>query len=104
MKKCEWITDRVPTVEDSQRGYVWTTFNDGEVHVWPYRWEYITLGMPWMPLQFPQPYVKPKRYKVDKNWSGYTVYDTVTQQLFADHIGSQDAADRIAAIYEEVEE
>lgn len=59
----EWITDRLPTAEDAYKGYVWISIEEGQVNVWPYRWEYVKAGEAWMPLQFPKPYEKPTRWK-----------------------------------------
>lgn len=102
MSKNEWITDRLPTDDDGDtKGYVWVTDNDGSVGIMG--WEFAAVRkLAWMPIVAPEPYVEPKRYRIDVNWSGYTVYDTVTQQVFADNIHSKEAAERIAAIYEEV--
>lgn len=93
MNNNEWITDHYPY---SGEEYIYNA--EGKVIPAKKR----RSGDPWKPIPKCEPYVKPKRYRIDKNWSGYTVYDTVTHQLFADHIYSQDAAERIAAIYEEV--
>ena len=100
----EWITDRLPKKKDSCGGYVWASFEDNDVHVWPYRWEYITLGMPWMPLQFPEPYLRPKRYRVDCHHNGlWRVIDKHSVEPGLDNLFStREAAERIAAIYEEV--
>jgi hypothetical protein len=59
----EWITDRLPTEEDSDMmNKVWT-FEDNAVYWSDY--SVVTLGTPWMPNKIPAPYVKPepKRWK-----------------------------------------
>lgn len=109
MNTNEWITDRLPTEEDANNGYVWTSFEDNDVDVWPYRWEYIRTGMPWMPIQFPAPYVKPKRYTVKwladrQQWAVMEKHyvATVLRKLDTECDEHREAAERIAAIYEEV--
>lgn len=101
----EWITDRSPTEEDAI---------DGNVLIWceypaPYcnkveidRWSEVSLGMPWAPIIAPEPYIKPKRWRVTTATGGYLVYDSSTSSEVADSIPTREAAERIAAIYEEV--
>ena len=124
----EWITDRRPTEEDADSiGSVWATYN-GEV----FRWDYqgVGEGMAWMPITPPEPYVKPKRWVAvyDRNYKCWAVGDRahVTQlarlalysacrchlddradvthlvHLVEDTDQHREAAERIAAIYEEV--
>ena len=104
----EWITDRLPTRFDGDEfGLVWVTDSDGRVL---HRlWESVTADMPWKHLTRPQPYVKPKRYVVrpaqdicpNATVSGYVVWADVGG-VHADNIPTIEAAERIAAIYEEV--
>lgn len=62
--KSDWITDRVPTLEDADNvGDVWVTVST-KLRTQPF--DQITAGTPWMPKQpTPKPYVppKPKRFK-----------------------------------------
>ena len=101
-----WITDRRPTEEDADSiGCVWATYN-GEV----FRWDYqgVGEGMAWMPITPPEPYVKPKRYTVDalrdtiSGTTWYEVWDNLQETSVAVQITSREAAESIAAIYEEV--
>ena len=78
-KKNKWITDRVPTEEEANNGYVWISFDDNDIHIWPYRWEYIRTGMPWMPIQSPEPYFKPKRF-VPKYFDNYGTWGVKDNQ------------------------
>lgn len=101
-----WITDRRPTEEDADEyGLVWIT-EHGTVTPAPY----IMLNefTPWMPIKRPAPYVKPKRYLVEMHGEEWGVkrYSEIGQyELEAFHamnIPTREAAERIAAIYEEV--
>lgn len=112
----EWITDRRPTKEDADKDHcVWSTY-DGKVVYLLY--DTIKEGTPWMPIFKPEPYVKPKRRTakpyvapMDKHhamfymgndredWS-WRVYDG--SEYVASKLPTQDAAERIAAIYNEV--
>lgn len=117
-KMDEWITDRLPTEDDVDRsGSVWTMYN-GEVVPWSY--DGVAEGTPWMPIAKPEPYVEPKRYGVRycddlRCWSiTFTYSDVLTGHsfrcLFEPLSRLEDknsdrhrrAAERIAAIYEEV--
>lgn len=60
----EWITDRLPTKEESLDRSVWVFF-DGTVCLWPYNG--ISRGTPWQPILRPEPYVKPKRWTMFKH-------------------------------------
>lgn len=102
----EWITDRLPTEEDADgEKSVWTTCG-GKVVTWYYY--AIREGQPWMRTNRPEPYVEPKRWKVayDRWHKCWTVFDmrhvTHLTQLFKDTDAHREAAERIAAIYEEV--
>lgn len=81
MSNNEWITDRRPTWNDTNRGYVWQTTENGDVL--PIWYIYIKLGMPWMPLKSPPAYVKPKRWAVRWNKYCYALFDNgVLVQIF----------------------
>lgn len=93
----EWITDREPHYRDDGY-YVFNSY--GKVT----HWAKIQRGEAWMPIVSPEPYVKPKRYTVSKrkDSSGrYQVYGP-HGHCFAWSIPTREAAERIAAIYEEV--
>ena len=103
----EWITDREPTAEDSdQMGQVWVTGGDGKVNR---QWWTTVSKQPWMPIEPPEPFVKAKRWEVI--WDGYNncwkVRDTTFEfgGMLCNCLRTQEhreAAERIAAIYEEV--
>lgn len=96
----EWITDRSPKAEDadsSQR--VWVTYN-GKVVKWHY--DGVFEGTPWMPITQPKPYVKPKRWRVSEFGDEFTAYDSVQREHVTPFLPTREAAERIAAIYEEV--
>ena len=102
----EWITDRRPTAEDAHDlGYVWVTTEHG--NVLRQLWNQIG-DRPWMPTARPEPYVKPKRWTVDalrdtiSGTTWYEVWDNLQETSVAVQIPTRKAAERIAAIYEEV--
>ena len=97
----EWITDRRPREDDGPMIYG----PDGKVcH---YTW--IDSGNPWKPIPKCEPYVKPKRYAIrcygDFGLVGpagfWCVYDTVAEKEVTCFMPLE-AAERIAATYEEV--
>lgn len=102
----EWITHRPPTEKDAgPGGTVWTTYN-GEVVPWSY--DGVAEGTPWMPITKPEPYVRRKRWTVryfdgSRSW---LVQDktsfTYLAQLNNNTDEHREAAERIAAIYEEL--
>ena len=104
----DWITDRKPTECDANTGFVWITTEYGAVLREPWK---TVRDRPWMPITPPEPYVNPKRYVIrcyaDFGWrlpgpAGYwCVYDTVSNVSVSDFM-PREAAERIAAIYEEV--
>ena len=105
----KWITDRLPTAEDALNTYdfVWHTNDNG--HVVARFWGNVQLGEPWMRSQTPEPYVKPVRYEVrhmQDVYPGIAVSGYCVIRCFggvdADKIPTREAAERIAAIYEEV--
>ena len=107
MSSNEWITDRLPTEDDAgPAGLVWTTYN-GKTFPWSY--DGVEEGTPWMPMIVPEPYVKPKRDEVVDGNTEYYVNEKRGQVTWAtvpvrddDYDRAKKAAERIAAIYEEV--
>lgn len=96
----EWITNRPPTEEDAgPGGIVWTTYNGKTV---PWSYDGVAEGTPWMPMIVPEPYVKPKRWTVSKFGDEFTAYDSVQREHATPFLPTREAAERIAAIYEEV--
>ena len=103
----EWITDRKPKKKDAYKESVWLCRESGYVD--DVRYGSVILGEPWMPISKPEPYVKPKRFVVkrmmdiysDIESCGYCVYNNIGG-VFAKYIPTREAAERIAAIYEEV--
>lgn len=100
-----WITDRAPTKNDTSRNldfYVWTLRNN-EVTMWYFG--DIEYREPWMPIEPPEPYVKPKRWVVREYLQTGNFY-VVERNTFEDPrshaVPTREAAERIAAIYEEV--
>ena len=117
MNNNEWITDRLPTYADARRINA-THLPDyelyGEVWVWQgqYRtldWELVKPGTPGQPITTPEPYYKPKRYRAMRcgnDWGVYRITKVAGYTIEAVHasgIHSLEAAERIAAIYEEVQ-
>ena len=106
----DWITDRRPTIVDSDMsGFVWVTTEYGTVLTQHWAQVY---DRPWMPIPKivpPEPYVKPKRWTVRfsrsvKNWvvDDRSEIRTILFGLDRDDDQHREAAERIAAIYEEV--
>lgn len=102
----EWITDRRPTAKDADNEYVWVTTEHGDVR--QQIWNHIG-DRPWMPFTTPEPYVKPKRYTVkwltiDACWAVMEMQYVATRLTKLNHECDEyrEAAERIAAIYEEV--
>lgn len=54
----EWITDRLPEYEEGFSGLVWSQVKKGTPCL--RRRSEIKLGMPWMEISPPKPYVKPE--------------------------------------------
>jgi hypothetical protein len=99
----DWITDRLPTKEDGDAlGLVWLSLD----FIAPVteRWEQIHPGEPWMPVDRPAPYVKPKRFVVWEEHGAYAVRlcDEKVTPRYAYGIPTREAAKRIAQIFEEV--
>ena len=97
----EWITDREPTAQDSDHmGQVWVTSDDGKVSR---QWWTTVSKQPWMPIVQPEPYVKPKRYTAILHNGVWCVLNKNSiAAIIAFDIPTRKAAERIAAIYEEV--
>ena len=97
----EWITYRKPTANDADNGFVWvTTVNKVVLRQ---AWECVK-DRPWQPIVPPEPYVKPKRWQVGASEAGWQVFDSVHLHGYVNArcIPTREAAERIAAIYEEV--
>ena len=91
----EWITERKPREDDGPMIYG----PDGKVcH---YTW--IHSGEPWKPIPKCEPYVKPKRYRVTTlTVERWCVIDKKASDFVAKYLPTEEAAERIAAIFEEV--
>ena len=98
-----WITDRLPTEEDGSNGQLVYDYR-GEITIY-YN---IRVGEAWKPIPKCEPYVKPKRYYVDYTNGTWNVWRSKNPLQLVDtnvstHIPTREAAERIAAIYEEVQ-
>lgn len=98
----DWITDRRPTEEDAHDlGFVWVTTEHGIVlrQIW-----HQVRDRPWMPITPPEPYVKPKRCLILLHNDGSELWKISMKGVGvpAHSIPTYEAAERIAAIYEEV--
>jgi hypothetical protein len=101
----EWITDRLPMVEDCHAGCddVWVYDENYKIVVRGI-WQSVWRGLPWQPIQAPAPYVKPKRWAV-KWYEDYAIWcllDTDVVVLVLDKNLTTAAAQRIADVYNEV--
>jgi hypothetical protein len=69
----EWITDRLPTKEDSFANQVIIAWDDGSMCMTDYK--HVEEGMPWTPIPKPEPYVKPEpqRWKPQEGHGYYVV-------------------------------
>ena len=105
MSANEWITNRLPTKEDSCHGYVWATLGS---HVYYFWFGYIGLGTPWQPITTPEPYFKPKRYVrvetcgnyMDRSW--WRVRDTKTNTLLNLSMDTEELAVKFETFLNEV--
>lgn len=100
----EWITDRLPTLEDSYDGDVWVTYADGKMEKRYFR--HVKQNTPWQRIHVPEPYVNPKRWTVEWHTRdlGWKLWDWdfplfILQGLTED---DAEAAQRICDIYNEV--
>ena len=107
----KWITDRQPVRNDSYEDSVWVMVMG---HVVKNYWYNVELGDAWQPIvvETPEPYVAPNRWQMewDSQYHQWLVRDA------EGHIGAvlcsnspspekyREAAERIAAIYNEVME
>lgn len=105
----EWITDRLPTKEDGMsHGCVWILYA-GNYQITT--WNLVRKNEAWMPIPNPEPYVAPKSkptskcsvwhepFDFDKKYEWYVLCNGTR---LADNIPTREAAERIAAIYNEV--
>ena len=97
----KWIVDRKPEHGEGWDGYVWKFEHDKLRRI--VRWSNVEFGEPWMPIEPPEPYVKPERYSI-RCWTdiGWHVWDEVEQISQAINLPNYDAARRIVQIYKEV--
>ena len=97
----EWITDRLPTEEDALE-YTVLLWDGSKAILWSY--DGVNEGQPWMPIPKPAPYVEPKRWTVKRNNHDdeWYLYDGGKEWDRLDGRLTQDAAQRIADIYNEV--
>ncbi len=104
MSNSGWVTDRLPdTSEITNEGDVWVYDADADEYLIR-NYEELVLGQPWREIDPPPSYEKPKRYKIEKdcilNFDFYRIKDG--EYLCATLIPTREAAERIAAIYEEM--
>ena len=93
----EWITDRLPKKKDADKwGLVRVRNGDGHSMVWSYN--NIPVGHPWQPIPEPKRWTV-KRNNHDDEWY---LYDGGKEWDRLDGRLTQDAAQRIANIYNEV--
>lgn len=97
----KWIVDRKPEHGEGWDGYVWKFEHDKLRRI--VRWNDVKKGQPWMPIEPPEPYMKPKRFfRVTHSLEGKPiVMECETNTIWAT-APTREAAERIAAIYEEV--
>ena len=97
----EWITDRLPDPDDAFDDWVFV-MNRGNVEL--FLAVSVPLGMPWLPIVPPAPYVKPKRWAV-KWYEEYAIWCLLDEDvvvLVLDKNLTTEAAQRIADVYNEV--
>ena len=102
----KWITHRRPTKQDAQDSFVllWCPITK-KAHLTYYR--NIEDGDPWMAIAECPPYVmKPKRFRVEQTALDgrecFAIYDDGNDLRCSFYVPTREAAERIAAIYEEV--
>ena len=96
----EWITDRKPEPADAPYEKVWVMLK-GRMYLTHYT--NTILSDAWQPLITPEPYVKPKRYVVfEHDREVYGVMNSHDGKVTSKCIPTREAAERIAAIYDEV--
>jgi hypothetical protein len=97
----EWITDRLPDPDDAFDDWVFVS-EHGNIQM--YLAVSVKLGMPWLPIVPPDPYVKPKRWAV-KWYEEYAIWCLLDEDvvvLILDKNLTTEAAQRIADVYNEV--
>lgn len=99
----EWITDRLPTRKDSYEDSVWVMVMG---FVAKNYWYNVELGNAWQPIviEKPEPYVAPEpKYRVSSE-AGRPNQWSVLDGIICIAVGlpTREAAERIAAIYNEV--
>jgi len=97
----EWITDRLPDPDDAFEDWVFVS-EHGNIQM--FLAVSVTLGMPWLPIVPPAPYVKPKRWAV-KWYEDYAIWCLLDENvvvLVLDKNLTTEAAERIADVYNEV--
>lgn len=103
-----WITDRLPNVaECTNEGDVWVYLEDADEYVIRNQSQ-IHIGDPWREIDPPPLYVKAKRYEAVwiPELSCYTVLSGLGGRIILfglyDQEEHREAAERIAAVFEEV--
>ena len=97
----EWITDRLPDPDDAFEDWVFVQ-EHGNIQM--FLAVSVKLGMPWLPIVPPAPYVKPKRWAV-KWYDEYAIWCLLDEDvvvLVLDKNLTTEAAQRIADLYNEV--
>lgn len=113
MRNKGWITHKVPTKTDAT--FDPCRYENGELYgvVWVSSggiskfcdWEVVKPGQPWQPVQRPEPYVNTERFVVmyTEHCNTWVVIDRHTVELeLPNRFNCREAAERIAAIYNEV--
>ena len=96
----EWITDGLPTEDDCASPHYCVYDSRGCI----VHYKLVGEGEPWKPVPNCEPYMKPKRrFKVFEEDKQFKIYNVnYNRYCVADLIPTREAAERIAAIYEEV--
>jgi hypothetical protein len=96
----QWITDRLPTAEDAV-AYCVLVWDDDGIGIWSC--DAVKEGQPWMPINRPESYVKPKPWTVESvngYWRlRYLGVEMMTLTTLDWH--HAEAAQRICDIYNE---
>jgi hypothetical protein len=99
----EWITDRLPTAEDSHDGWVFVTEGD---HVRTRHYNLVVQCEPWQPIHLPEPYVNPKTWTLRWNILGdcWVLENKRNDWVVLSYLTQDEAesAQRICDIYNEV--
>lgn len=100
----QWITDRLPTREDATERHVWhwcEMLNQARIR----HYTHLRKGDPWMPFIVPEAYVKPTRFTVVwyHNVQMWGVKDSQDDgHGLQSNFETKEAAERVAAVYNEV--